>query len=34
MILKIDNSEEYGRQINQTKAAKNRLALSPKLSKE
>jgi DNA-binding LacI/PurR family transcriptional regulator len=34
MILKMDNSEEYGRQLNQTKAAKNRLALSSKFSKD
>nr|YP_009550567.1 cell division protein FTSH [Eustigmatophyceae sp. Chic 10/23 P-6w]QAA11504.1 cell division protein FTSH [Eustigmatophyceae sp. Chic 10/23 P-6w] len=34
MILKQDNSEEYGRQINQTKAAKNRLALSSTFSRD
>jgi hypothetical protein len=34
MILKMDNSEEYGRQLNQTKAAKNRLALSSRFSKD
>jgi len=28
MILKMDNSEEYGRQLSETKAAKNRLGLS------
>lgn len=34
MILKMDNSEEYGRQLSETKAAKSRLALSSKLAIE
>jgi hypothetical protein len=32
MILKMDNFDEYGRQLQETKAAKTRLTLSSKLS--
>jgi hypothetical protein len=34
MILKLDNFDEYGRRLKETKAAKTRLALSSKLSEE
>ena len=34
MILKLDNFDEYGRQLKETKAAKTRLAISSKLSEE
>ena len=34
MILKMDNFDEYGRQLKETKAAKTRLALSSRLSEE